>query len=189
MIDAGQDGKMEILANLIVEENTMKKPNASLQGAIFMMMVLSPVSLAAATSYSFNLIGPNTASAASSGNTIRVTGSGTFDTVAKTVDASGSFTIKLADGTVVSKGTWEATAFTSFISFGGLTNGSGRLISGEQGGELALIVTLFPDGGAPVTGVVMTVTCALGTFPPGTEEGTTVGAFLEKTGGSTLFHQ
>src|SRR5712692_9854851 len=64
-------------------------------------------------SFSFNLVGPNTAMA-SSGDRIRTTGSGSFVVAAPgTIVASGSFTHFAADGSVFARGTWVATAFTS----------------------------------------------------------------------------
>src|SRR2546428_11034027 len=75
-----------------------------------------------ATTYSFNLITPNTAMAPSgdfAGNTIRVTGAGSFDTEAGTVVASGSFTHHKTDGTVFARRTWVATDFHSFRSLRG----------------------------------------------------------------------
>lgn len=143
----------------------------------------SPAS-ASSTAYTFNLLGPNTAEALSgdfAGDTIRLTGSGAFDTAAQTVVASGSFTHIKADGSVFARGTWQATAFTNFASFGGKNNG-------QQGGELDIVVTLFPVGGTSNPGLAMTVTCELGNVPPGTEEGTSLGVFTEKTGGFTLMH-
>lgn len=73
-----------------------------------------------------------------------------------------------------------ATAFVSFLSFGGPS-------PGLQGRVLETEVTLFPKGGSPVENVPMTVTCTINA-PPGTEEGTTVGEFTEKTGGLTLMN-
>jgi hypothetical protein len=73
-----------------------------------------------------------------------------------------------------------ATGFNSFRSFGGPNNGL-------QGGDLHITVTLFPDGGAPHTGISMTITCVINS-PGGFEEGTTVDGFTEKTGGTTLMH-
>jgi len=133
------------------------------------------------TSFSFNLVGPNTARAPS-GDIIRTTGSGSFDVAARTIVASGSFTHINAAGSVVARGTWAATAFTSFVAFGGPNPGT-------QGGVLEFSATLFPGGGSPVTGVPVTVTCLVNK-PSGftEEEGTTVGDFTEKTGGHTLFH-
>ena len=143
--------------------------------------VAPPIS-ANATTYSFNLIGPNTAEA-SSGDTIRVTGSGTFNAAgAGSVVASGAFTHFLANGSVFARGTWQATAFNSFDAFGGPNPGT-------QGGVLEITITLFPKGGAAVTGVPMSVTCLVNKPASFTEEeGTTVADFTEKTGGQTLFH-
>lgn len=144
---------------------------------------VAPRALASATTFSFNLVGPNTARATSgflTGHTIRVTGSGTFDTGTRSIVASGSETDFAPDGSVFSRGTWEATAFNSFTGFGGPDPGT-------QGGVLQLTITIFPEGRPPVTGRPMSVTCAV-FAPPGTEEGITFGAFTEKTGGTTLFH-
>ena len=150
--------------------------------------LLSPLALAqqataSSTAYTFNLVRPNTAMAESgpfAGDTIRVTGSGAFDTSAETVTGSGSFTHIKADGSVFARGTWEATGFTSFEAFGGPN-------PGLQGGVLDIVITLFPNGEPAVTDVPMTVTCLINA-PPGLEEGTSVGDFTEQTGGLTLFH-
>ncbi len=152
--------------------------------ALLIVIIAFPLAFAAATatasgtSYSFNLVGPN--SATNGTETIRTTGSGSFNPDAGTVSASGSFTHMLADGSVFARGTWVATAFDSFTGFGGPSNGL-------QGGALQITVTLFPNGGAPVTGVSMTITCVINS-PVGYEEGTTVDGFTEKTGGTTLMH-
>ncbi len=142
---------------------------------------LAPPIAAGDPTFSFNLIGPNTAENPL-GRTIRVTGSGNFDTGAKSVVASGSFTTFFANGSRIHSGTWQATAFTSFAPFGGPNPGT-------QGGFLKITVTLFPDGAAPIKGLPMTVTCRVNA-PTGFtgDEGTTVGDFTEKTGGHTLFH-
>jgi hypothetical protein len=116
------------------------------------------------------------------GDTIRVTGSGTFDTSTAAIVASGSFTHTHPNGTIVARGTWVATAFTSFVGFGGPS-------PGFQGGQLWFTATLFPEGGSPHTGIAMSITCLVGLGPGhGFEEGTTVDGFTDKTGGATLFH-
>src|SRR5215471_14542219 len=85
-------------------------------------------------SFTFNLVGPQTSENPANGQTIRVTGGGSFDTVSGTVVASGSFII--SNGSVaISRGTWHATAFDTFTPFGGPTNGF-------QGGTLSITVTL-----------------------------------------------
>jgi len=113
---------------------------------------------------------------------IRTTGSGSFDATANTIVASGSFTHTTVGGSVVARGTWAATAFTSFVGFGGPNPGT-------QGGVLEFTATLSPQGGSPLSGVPVSVTCRV-FAPPGTgKEATTVGPFTEKTDGMTLFHQ
>ena len=148
--------------------------------------VLSTLAFASPTgntdpSYSFELTGPQTARDPSTGNTILITGGGSFDTGAGTVIASGSFAILNSSGAVVSHGTWKATAFGSFESFGGPNPGT-------QGGLLDITVTLFPLSGAPMTGVPMAITCLVGAPPPGAEEGITIGSFTNTKRGRTLFH-
>ncbi len=149
------------------------------------MVALAPAAFAGPTPNSFNLTPPNTATAPSgpfAGDTIRVTGSGTFDTSTAAIVASGSFTQTRLTGTIVARGTWVATRFTSFVGFGGPS-------PGFQGGQLWFTATLFPDSGPPLTGIPMSVTCLFGTVPgPGFVEGTTVGDFTNKTGGTTVFH-
>jgi hypothetical protein len=128
----------------------------------------------------FTLQKPNTAVNPRTGETISTTGAGSFN--AGGIVASGSFTHFNAAGSVVARGTWAATGSTSFVRFGGPN-------PGVEGGQLTFSATLFPDGGSPVTGVPVIVTCRVNA-PSGftDEEGTTVGAFTEHTGGTTLFH-
>lgn len=74
-------------------------------------------------SYGFNMVGPNASKDPSSGNTIKVVGGGSFDTTAGTVVATGSFAEFDASGSVIAQGTWQATAFVSFVSYGGPSPG------------------------------------------------------------------
>ncbi len=72
---------------------------------------------ATASTVTFDLTGPNTAMATSglfNGDTISLLGGGTFDPATKRVLAGGSFTISNASGTLIAKGTWQATSFVSF---------------------------------------------------------------------------
>jgi hypothetical protein len=150
--------------------------------------VLSTLALASPTgnadpTYSFTLDGPQAAGDPNTGNTILVTGSGSFDTAdSGTVIGSGSFTILNSSGAAVSRGTWKATSFVSFDSFGGFNPGT-------QGGVLNITVTLSPNVGAPGTGVSMTVTCRVKAPPNFTgAEGITIGSFTHTIAGHTLFH-
>lgn len=129
---------------------------------------------------SFTISPPNTAEQAATGNTIRVAGAGSFDAVGETVVASGSFRRFNAAGAMIDHGTWKATDFVDFDSFGGPN-------PGFQGGVLTIEVTLFPTAGPPEPNLTMVVTCCVAAPGP-CEEGTTVGAFTETTGGLTLFH-
>ncbi len=151
--------------------------------AVLSGLIPAPPAAAGDVTYSFNLIGPQLTKAPSgplAGDTLRTTGSGSFDSTAQTVVASGSFKQFDASGSVLARGTWVATAFVSFEAFGGPN-------PGIQGGALKITVTLFPDGGTPMPGIPMSVTCLVHA-PPGFTEGVTVGDFTQKIIGRTLFH-
>lgn len=153
--------------------------------ASFLPAPLLPPVAAADPSFAFNLLGPQTAENPVTGDTLRVTGSGSFDTVIHSIIASGSFTHTTASGTVVARGTWQATSFTSFTLFGGEN-------PGEQGGVLQFVATLIPNDGPPVPSVPVTVVCRIdapSSFPKTLyPEGVRVGAFTNVTRGATLFH-
>ena len=138
--------------------------------------------------YGFSFFGPQISMSPSdgggtfAGDTVRVTGSGSFDPDAGTVVASGSFTISTPSGSEVRKGTWKATSFVSFQAFGGPR-------PGFQGGQLNVIVTVFPNGGSPRPNVPMTVNCLINA-PQGFtgSEGIAFGEFSQVVRGATLFH-
>ncbi len=158
----------------------MKRLALLLAGMALAVLLTLPTT-ASGTAYSFTLTGPNTAEEPSSGRTIRVTGSGDFDTPTGPVTAS-SFTRFNSNGSVADRGTWQATAFVSFRAFGGPN-------PGIQGGQLKITITLFPEGGSAETGVPMIVNCRVNAPADFTEhEGTAVGSFTKRTGGLTLFH-
>src|SRR5262245_13193395 len=161
-----------------------RKTKATWMIALAAAALLWPLARAQAEVYRFNLGPANTAKNPSSGDTIRMTGAGVFDTDLGGVAAQGAFAILDSDGKVVARGTWAATAFESFLSLGGPNHGL-------QGGVLEIIITLFPKGGAPIPNQLMTVVCpfeeAEGEFHED-EDGTTVGDFTEITGGITVFH-
>jgi hypothetical protein len=151
-------------------------------------MVISagaPALAATASTYSFDLATANTAlspgggTMASPGDTITVTGSGTFDPVAKTIRAKGTFVHYSTAGTVTCQGTWKATGFTSFTDFGANDQG-------EEGGVLSLMVTHYcTTMGMTMTGIPMTVTSTVNA-PPGYTQGITVGEFTQPTGGTVV---
>jgi hypothetical protein len=146
------------------------------------MLVVATPAVAGNTTFSFSLTGPQITANPSTGATIRTTGAGSFDPSASTVVASGSFTEFNANGSVAARGTWLATGFVSFTLFGGPDPGT-------QGGTLQITVTLFVQGGAPQTGVPMTVNCLIDA-PSGFlgAEGDTIGDFTVSVRGRTLFH-
>ncbi len=151
----------------------------------------APAAVAGDVTYSFNLIGPQTATNGTPGTeTIAVTGTGSFDaitTTSGTVVASGLFLItNNSTGAVVNAGTWKATGFNSFCPRGGTG-------PGFQGGVLVITVTLFPHGGGPnITGVIMTITCAVGTGCGATKDEIAVtgsiGNFTDTVRAANLFH-
>jgi hypothetical protein len=172
----------------------MRKLKLVLVGAIvaslLSLVLWSPAGAAGTTShtvYSFDLGAGNTASSPNGGmmaspqDWIRVKGSGTFDTTAQTVKASGSFVHYNLSGAVVCQGTWKATAFTSFMDFG-------KNADGQEGGVLSLVVTHYcTTMGMTMTGIPMTVTSTV-KAPVGSSyvEGTTVCDFTVSTGGKVV---
>ncbi|SRR5712691_4479431 len=149
---------------------------------LLVAMLFFPVATAQAAVYSFNVGEPPTTAMNGSGQTISVTGSGTFDTDLDTVAARGSYSISNSAGKVIERGTWASIEFGSFDSEGGPN-------PGQQGGVLEIWVSLRPNGGAPGPDQLMTVTCVFesGVFDEG-DDSATVGDFIIPTGGITVFH-
>jgi hypothetical protein len=151
----------------------------------------SATASAADVTYSFRLLGPNTAVTTvtdehhQAGDYIRVTGSGTFDPSSGSINAGGAWTHFNADGTVHMRGTWMAVSITSFTPVGGPK-------PSELGGELAMVVVHFDENGNPCTcddhgtEIPMTVTSSIN-LAEGSEAGTTVGVFTDPTGGDVRF--
>lgn len=144
---------------------------------------------AQSTSFSFNLITPNVSLATATvagtpvaaGDTLRLTGSGTFDTSSQVASGGGSFTHFRPDGTVFARGTWIVTNFVSFNSYGGPS-------PGIQGGLLTAKITIVgPE--ATFTGIAMHVSCRVNAPQGAPDEGTTLPALFSNTvSGLTLFH-
>jgi hypothetical protein len=154
---------------------------STLVATALLTLASAPAAVAQDVTYSFNLVGPQAATNAIH-HTIELTGSGSFDPTAATVVASGSFIItNNSNGAVLRRGTWKATAFNGFCPRGGPS-------PGIQGGVLAMTVTLFPDGGEPIPGHTMTVTCLVGAGCNAGKEGVTFADFAEIVRGATLFH-
>jgi len=135
--------------------------------------------------YSFDLIETTAVSStggmmATAGDWISVSGSGAFDPIARTVRARGTFTHYTSGGKVMCQGTWTATGFTSFLSFG--TNSDG-----QAGGVLSMVVTHHCTMGMTMTGIPMTVTSTV-KAPAGSTyvQGVTVCDFTTPTGGKIV---
>src|SRR5207249_1120611 len=78
--------------------------------------------------------------AAANGDTLTVVGAGTFDTSAKTVSGSLTFTHKSATGTTLATGTITVTGFTTFVFYGCGVIGGVTLPSNLCGGRLLVPV-------------------------------------------------
>ena len=145
---------------------------------------LAPPVQAANSVHSFNLINttavsPNGGTVESPGDWISVSGSGTFNPIARTIQAGGTFTHYSASGTVMCQGRWPATGFTSFLDFG--TNAKG-----QEGGVLSLVVTHdCTTMGMTMAGIPMTVTSTVNA-PTGSSyvQGITVSDFTQPSGGT-----
>lgn len=95
------------------------------------------------------------------GDTIEVTGAGTFGVGPKFVTGGGTFVHKDAAGNVFATGTWDAVGLLSFQSYGSAS--AQGLPSELWGGKLVLRVSITPDGApGPVLFGVLRVTCVLG---------------------------
>src|SRR5881394_2521987 len=161
--------RKEIIMNIPNTNKPHGNHAAALLGAAFLCIAGG----AQAATWTFNLPKACTSQNAA-GDTLRVTGEGAFDPGAGAVAGSGNYSIRNAQGKATARGSWSATAFVGFNSQGGLNNG-------QQGGILNITVTLYPGGGAPQTGILMSVICpfANGAFD---EEGdaTFVGDFTTR---------
>jgi len=154
-------------------------------------MIAAPASAGTGTStrYVYRLAGPNVALATEfdehhlPGDTIRLTGSGTFDTASGVVSGTGSFTHFNADGTVHMSGEWVTTGLVGFTSFGGPK-------PSQQGGVLQLSVMHVGDDGEPCPGgetdMSMTLTSVINA-PAGTVGGVTTGPFGQPVSGAVVF--
>lgn len=163
--------------NIQNTNNARRNRTAALLGAAFLCIAGG----AQAATWTFNLSKGCTSQNAV-GDTIRVTGEGAFDPGAGAAAGSGNYSMRNAQGNVTARGSWSATAFRSFNSQGGFNNGL-------QGGTLNITVTLYPDGGAPQTGVLMTVICPfINGAADEEDDATLVGDFTTRIDGETVFH-
>ncbi len=124
---------------------------------------------------------------ASSGDTVKISGSGTFSLHPKSISGDGNlvqaafgpvprtFTHRDAGGNVLAEGTWEPTAVLSYSSYGPATEEQnaffGGLPEGSEGGKVKVKVALFVDG-VHVHDGILTIVCELGQPPTNSVEET-----------------
>ncbi len=135
-------------------------------------------------------------SRAANGDTIDVTGDGSFSPTTKQADGEGAFTHRGADGGVKGTGAWDAVALLSFHSFGPATpeqNAAFGLPPGSEGGVAKLRIHVTPDGDGGGFDATLDIICLLGSPPPSAEEGITLVApavglnFNDIVAGDNLF--
>ena len=129
-------------------------------------------------------------SRASNGDTVAITGSGSFTPGDDDAEGRGTFTHRSATGAVLAHGTWKAEELVSFVSFG---SGSAQgLPSNFEGGIAVLKVELRTSSGVEV-GAVLLISCELGNPPAGTFEGISLNVgfinFNTPVSGFTVFIQ
>ena len=101
-------------------------------------------------------------SMASNGDTVWVTGSGTFSIHPSSATGTGAFVHKDSSGNVRASGTWTAIKLMSFVSY----PTSPGFPAGFSAGKAVMLVHLSVGVDA-----VLTITCEFGLNPPGQMEG------------------
>jgi hypothetical protein len=138
--------------------------------------------------YAFFMEVPNSAQDAA-GDTLAVTGDGSFGVHPKSASGGGAYTFTAADGTTFS-GTWTVDRLVAFQPYGcGVIFGT-PIPPDLCGGRVVLDVTATTPFG-PQSGQ-LTIYCEIGSPPPSTEEGITavipsVGSFSRQTGGGNVY--
>jgi hypothetical protein len=138
--------------------------------------------------YAFFMEEPNSAQN-SAGDTLAVTGEGTFGVHSKSATGGGNYTFTAADGTTFS-GTWTVNGLIAFQPYGcGVIFGT-PIPPDLCGGRLVLDVSAETPFGTQSG--QLTIYCEIGSPPPATEEGITaiipsVGSFSRQTGGMNVY--
>jgi hypothetical protein len=119
--------------------------------------------------YEWHLEVPNVAMAAN-GDTVAVTGTGTFAVHPKSASGGGSFTHTRAGGGSLS-GTYTVNGLVDFQPYGcGVVFGT-PLPPDLCGGRLVFDVTLVPNGTSVTLDGQLTIYCLIGAPPASAEEG------------------
>ena len=140
------------------------------------LLALAPASASASApnnesaTYQWDLEVPNVAMAPN-GDTVAVTGTGTFAVKPKSATGEGNFTHTLAGGGALT-GTYTVTGLVDFQPYGcGVVFGT-PLPPDLCGGRLVLDVTLVPDADPSSTfDGMLTIYCLIGSPPSSAEEG------------------
>ena len=143
-------------------------------------LAATPAADSSHSQLSFGLITPNTA-VAPNGDRITVTGWGTFEPMAGTVHARGTFVHRNASGMLQCRGVWWATALIGWTNF---SVGPSR----THGGIVSMLVTHYcATTGEIHTGLPMTVTSTRNA-PAGSSyfEGVTVAEFTHSSAGKVI---
>src|SRR6266508_4160629 len=137
------------------------------------LLASSPALAAGETqTYLLELEVPNTA-AAPNGDTVAITAEGQFSVFPNSVEAEGTFVHSDSGGSVLAKGTWEATALLNYQSYG-----CGVIFGTPIPPELPATLTVF---------------CVIGDHVPGSaEEGVRLNVanivnFNDVTGGDNVY--
>lgn len=109
-------------------------------------------------------------SSAPNGDTLTITGQGTFTAPNGDASGGGTFTHKDAAGNTLASGTWTALHASSFVSFGIAPELAEILPEGATGGKVVLRVHISPDGAPSGFDALMTIVCDLEANPPGQAE-------------------
>jgi hypothetical protein len=150
MIHSNINGLSLLIA---ASRRTLRRYSAALLLAAF----LASLDTARADLFSFNIIGgPTAINILPDGDeeTLRLTGSGGFDTLAGTASGSGKFVFKNAEEPLGPnfRGVWVVTGFDSFDADGGPR-------PQLQGGTLKVNITMTFDNGIYVSDGTLTVVC------------------------------
>src|SRR5919201_142395 len=136
--------------------------------AVVAVLVIAPASafgVSGSRTFLLEMEEPNTAQAPN-GDTVAITGEGTFSVHPKSVEAEGGFTHRDADGNVLVTGTWSATALLTYQSYGcGVVFGT-PIDPDFCGGRVKMSVVLTPDRTDLRIPTRLTVYCVIGAKRP-----------------------
>ena len=149
----------------------MRRPIFVLLAAMSLLMLGARPALAdsnnESATFQLHIEVPNV-SQAPNGDRVAITGEGVFSVHAKSVTASGTFTHRDSNGSIIAAGTWAATQLLSFEFYGcGVIPALGvTLPPNACGGALKLAVDLSPHGTTLTIQGILTIFCIVGPQAP-----------------------